>query len=377
LEVPLAAILSRETGLLYSRLRPLLEDSVLGQDNFMALVLLLMFESDQADSHWAPFLAMIPTTFDTPLFWEDEHLQMIEGSPLFSETLDLKRMLLRAHEREIISLKPKFPVLQGVDFSLNKFLWAVSTVWNRAYWLDKDDTMPGIVPMADMMNHSSQRGLSSSAYGMADYGFDSNSQCFLVTSCYVYVPGDEVFTSYGHKNNDALLADYGFLLTKFYDSADRFTLSVSDATYHYPLHNALASIQRICEWLKLSGLNFDDLHKSSLKVCPSNPLQLLAFCRLLQMHPDQLELFTDQNSADLLAEPPVQDADTELSALRECIRLCLLQPLVSTIQEPPTQPSSYRAQLAHSYAQWYRQSWETCLQKLRRWKDAIELCLTE
>jgi len=376
LEIPHAAILSRETGLVYSRLRPLLENSALGQDTFMGLVLLLMFESEQADSYWSPFLAMMPSDFDTPLFWSDEHLSIIEGTPLYSETVELKRMLLRAHEKEIIALKPKFPdILTGVNFSLDKFLWAVSTVWNRAYWLDEDDTLPGIVPMADMMNHSGDKGLSLKAYGKADYRFDATSQCFIVTSCYVYLPGDEVFTSYGHKDNDSLLADYGFILAKLSGSADRFTISISDATYRSIQTPVLEKLRLICDWLKLAGPNFDDISHSKLKICPSNPLQLLALCRLLQMEPEQLDFFSERNAMDLMAEPPIQSAEAELAALRECLRLCLKQPLASTLQESLPWTPTGRAQLAHSYSQWYCQSLETCSKKIQYWIDVLEHCV--
>lgn len=336
----------------------------------MALVLLLMFESEQADSHWAPFLAMIPLSFDTPLFWDDAQLGKIQGTPLHSETVGLKRILLAAHEREVLALKPMFPVLQGVDFSLDKFLWAVSTVWNRAYWLDDEDTLPGIVPMADMMNHSASRGLAQKSYGLADYHFDSASQCFKVTSCYVYVPGDEVFTSYGHKDNDSLLADYGFLLENLSGSSDRFTLLLLDT----PAPTApLDRIRQICIWLKLNGLNFDDPSLSKLKVCPSNPIQLLAYVRLLQLPSGLLDSFTEENSADLLAEPPIQDTDTELRLLQDCIRICLHQPLKSAIHETPTESLDRRSQLASNYMQWYRKSLDMCLQKLLSWRDMIEI----
>ena len=40
------------------------------------------------------------------------------------------------------------------------FFWALMLIYSRGYWLDADDNVPAIVPLADMMNHdTSDHGL--------------------------------------------------------------------------------------------------------------------------------------------------------------------------------------------------------------------------
>jgi hypothetical protein len=376
LAIPFDIILSRETGLLRSPMRCVLEDTEYGRDSFTGLVLLLMFETQNPDSFWRQFLALLPSQFDTPLFWSDNDLEILQPTPMYSEMVYLKEFLQLSYQKYVFPWISQFSILKGVDFSFDRFLWAISTVWNRAYWIDQDDTLPGIVPLADMLNHSPHPGLAPHiGYGKCHYQFDSRSTCFTVISCDVVPPGQEVFTTYGHKDNENLLSDYGFVLD-LPPSEDHFTLDLSFLVDRIP--TSTAALEQIATWLKLSLFLPSPTASTSrsvppkLKVTPYKPWELIAFCRLLTIDSTALSELTHSSSHQYAILTPFLEPQDEKSALLMAKGVCLAQSLMATLPGVKPQDSSRQALIAHSFVLWYRGCLERTVSIISTYLDSLE-----
>lgn len=289
---------------------------------------MLMAEMRNLKSYWAPFLKLLPKEFDTPIFWCDVDLELIRSTPLFHGTIQLKQMLSNFFAKDILPLTQKYQELFGAEpISFELFRWAISTVWNRAYWLDVNDTLPGIVPLADMMNHSPMKGMATHVSGMADYRFHDEQNAFVVTSCYHYQVREEVFTSYGHKDNMSLLGDYGFVLDNLEGSkANVIYLDVS-SLLSADLKQDVARIealQRILQWLSLPGEVLMTTDVPLLNVS-ENAAQLLALCRLLTFSLEELSLISETNAKELLGFGQFS-AEIDLQALALAIKTVQTQP---------------------------------------------------
>lgn len=47
--------------------------------NWTSLILTMMWESRQEDSLWKPYFDIMPTQFDSLMFWSEEDLKELEG----------------------------------------------------------------------------------------------------------------------------------------------------------------------------------------------------------------------------------------------------------------------------------------------------------
>jgi hypothetical protein len=329
-----------------------------------------MFEQANPTSHWTEFLKVLPTQFETPVFWRRSALEILKPTLLYQDTIKLKTMLSTIYPTEIEPLMAKYPAILEGKFNFQRFLWAISTVWNRAYWLDDHDTTPGIVPLADMMNHTHKRGVGLySSCGVADYRFYPEKQSFQVVSYANYRSGEEVFTSYGTKDNTALLSDYGFLLEDLTGAAKTVHLSLEMLPEFYPhifydeypesqehqpgtelsssseentstsAHDqppvqlpprlVIEYVNEILGWLKIGPLDQRQPRNSKLVVCCQGfPWQLVALLRICNLPKDVLAIVTKENAPELKEEEGF-DQEIEKSALVSAVAICQAQPLFS------------------------------------------------
>lgn len=350
MDIPEEAIVCRRNGLKRSRLAPLLEETKIGTDPFSGLILMLMFESQEAQGFWRPFFHVLPSEFDTPVFWSESVLDVIKDTPMYYETLELKTALRNIYTREILPLQAQFSaLLKDLNWSFERFCWAISTLWNRAYWIDEDSATPGIVPLADMMNHwddyihdgshdipsdethtplaapsldhaqhlsqsglndehslgslemnkenainqlppplnpsdatkshplhlliaSTKRNKTLTSRPKSDYLFDETTRSFRVISGWTFLPGDEVFTCYGRKDNETLLADYAFIIPNLDCSpSSRFSLDVSYAYAPYAYEPGYTDkFKAILEHIGVSELSLEFLAENSSKIPASS-----------------------------------------------------------------------------------------------------------
>lgn len=68
---------------------------MLGMDN-VALALMLICELLKGEqSRWHPYLAVLPETFSTPLFYTEEEMEWLRPSPTFEDALKMYRAIAR------------------------------------------------------------------------------------------------------------------------------------------------------------------------------------------------------------------------------------------------------------------------------------------
>lgn len=176
---------------------------------FMTLVLMLMAERRRGgESYWSLAIAQFPPMEFSLSEWDWCDLEPLQGTPLSFENVSKHRkQMAAAFVGAVQPLLSKFPCSYLEETpTAEDFYWALMLLYSRGYWLDADDNVPAIVPLADMMNHhTSDHGL------VADYFFNEDINCFQVVSNRSYLKGEQVFTTYGTKSNAEWLADYGFL----------------------------------------------------------------------------------------------------------------------------------------------------------------------
>eukprot|EP00457_Paulinella_chromatophora_P008488 gb/GEZN01008523.1/.p1 GENE.gb/GEZN01008523.1/~~gb/GEZN01008523.1/.p1 ORF type:complete len:414 (-),score=18.18 gb/GEZN01008523.1/:123-1364(-) len=141
------------------------------------------------------WLDTLPHTCQNPTCWPDSELRKV-FNPTTSNSIIKSRKLY-----ETVAIR--------LGINATEYLISVSVV-NTRYW--NDPTMkfvPTMVPFADMVNHPPAD--KSGVY--ATFASRSLAGCYLKHDGKTAQPGDEVYCSYGKKNNGQLLRNYGFTLS--------------------------------------------------------------------------------------------------------------------------------------------------------------------
>jgi histone-lysine N-methyltransferase SETD3 len=167
------------------------------------LAVMLLQEKLNPNSFWKPFIDILPPNYnDFPQFYNNEELKQLSGSFI----LDMIKSRNLNLEQEFNELLLAIPIF-GKKITLKDYVWAriaiVSRVFNIAY--DDNKTTQGIVPMADMLNHSKEPGTK--------WSFVPNEDAFIISSDKFLIKDKEVFDTYGAKCNSRYLVNYGFTLS--------------------------------------------------------------------------------------------------------------------------------------------------------------------
>lgn len=146
-------------------------------DSWGSLILVLLYEFLRGDSsRWKPYFDVLPTSFDTPIFWNDEELKELEGTSLTagkigkneSDTMLRQKIIPVVLENPAI-FYPDGARQLGEDELLDLAHRVGSTIMAYAFDLENEDdqpeegedgwvedregqTMLGMVPMADTLN---------------------------------------------------------------------------------------------------------------------------------------------------------------------------------------------------------------------------------
>ncbi|KAK4239554.1 ribosomal lysine N-methyltransferase [Achaetomium macrosporum] len=202
------------------------------QDSWTLLILIMIYEHLQGDaSRWKPYLDILPSSFDTPMFWSSTELSELQASALVGkigrteadQMIQTKILpIIRAHEDVFFG-----PHSQQLDDAqlLELAHRFGSTIMAYAFDLEKDDdekdaegqeeddewvedkegkTMLGMVPMADLLN--------------ADAEFNAHinhaEEALTATALRKIKAGEEILNYYGPLPNGELLRRYGYVTPK-------------------------------------------------------------------------------------------------------------------------------------------------------------------
>jgi len=183
--IPRNAIINVETsalatllpGVFDGTLTHATDDEAEPLDPWASLILVMLREYLQGDlSYWKPYIDILPTVFDTPIFWSESELEELKGTVLTPEKIgkDESDEMLRSRVIPVINQNPTAFYPEGAVQLSEEDLLALahrigSTIMSYAFDLDDDKeesdneeegwvedreglTMLGMVPMADILN---------------------------------------------------------------------------------------------------------------------------------------------------------------------------------------------------------------------------------
>ncbi|KAK0609598.1 hypothetical protein B0T17DRAFT_546640 [Bombardia bombarda] len=213
------------------------------QDPWTTLILILIYEHLRGPlSPWAPYLSILPTAFNTPMFWGPSDLAELQASALVAkigqadaDAMIRTNILSVIQARQDVFFPPTTSAYTGAakpsDEQLLQLAHRVgSAIMAYAFDLEKDEDeeeddsdeedegedgwkedtktgfkgMMGMVPMADMLN--------------ADAEFNAHinhgEATLVATSLRPIKAGDEVLNYYGPLSSGELLRRYGYVTEK-------------------------------------------------------------------------------------------------------------------------------------------------------------------
>ncbi|KAJ4251929.1 Ribosomal lysine N-methyltransferase 4 [Fusarium torreyae] len=228
--IPRKGIINTETSELPKKLPDVFdldkpdEDDAPGLDSWSSLILVMMYEYLQREkSQWKPYFDVLPSSFDTPMFWNDNELDQLQAS-------HMRHKIGKADAEEMFT-KTLLPIIRknagifGADNKNDVELIEIahrmgSTIMAYAFDLENDEeeeeeadgwvedrdgkSMMGMVPMADILN--------------ADAEFNAHvnheEDSLTVTSLRPIKAGEEILNYYGPHPNSELLRRYGYVTEK-------------------------------------------------------------------------------------------------------------------------------------------------------------------
>lgn len=201
------------------------EDGSDSQDSWTRLILVMMYEYFQGEaSQWKPYLDILPTTFNTPMFWTTAELAELQASSVVSRigAAEADNMIaakiipaIRANEdiffpagvrqsdEELTSMARNLgSTIMAYAFDLEKDSDSDDEAEEDEWVEDRDGkTELGMVPMADVLN--------------ADADFNAHishgADALTATSLRKIRAGEEVLNYYGPLGNGELLRRYGYV----------------------------------------------------------------------------------------------------------------------------------------------------------------------
>lgn len=178
------------------------EDEIEESDSegpWLSLILILIYEYLQGDqSRWKPYFDVLPAEFGTPMFWPEEDIQELQASSLRSKIgrEDADAMLTtkilpivkvhenvfyrdgspRLGEEDLLKLAHCMgSLIMAYAFDLDKENEneEEETEAEDGWVEDKDNTMLGMVPMADILNSDAEFNVGTKMLPTRS-GYDTN-----------------------------------------------------------------------------------------------------------------------------------------------------------------------------------------------------------
>ncbi|KAB2576473.1 putative set domain-containing protein [Lasiodiplodia theobromae] len=231
--IPRSAVLSAANSSLSTTLPQIFEEL----DPWGSLIVTMIYEYLRGDaSPWKPYFDVLPTDFDTLMFWSDDELAELQASAvlqkigkdsaneLFNGTVI---PLLRRHadvffpdpasaqgvtEDQLLALAHRMgSTIMAYAFDIEPDQ-ATKEVDEEGYASEEEDeALPkGMVPLADMLNADADRNNARLHYG---------PDVLTMEAIADIKAGDEIFNDYGPLPRSDLVRRYGYC-TPFYEQYD-------------------------------------------------------------------------------------------------------------------------------------------------------------
>jgi histone-lysine N-methyltransferase SETD3 len=253
--VPLSHIITLEMAKLAPVGRKMIEhDLDLLSPKHCFLTTFILQEQRKEKSFWRPYLNILPQSFSNfPVFYNDEELEMLAGSP-FLDLVNEKKADIAEDYENICRADSSFR-----QFSLEEFTKTRMAVSSRIFSIEvQGKVTDAFVPLADMLNHRRPR--------QTNWTYDDSKGGFIVEAVEDIEKGEQVMDSYGQKCNSRFLLNYGFIVD--HNDANEFPFVVK-LKNDYPYFNLKSTHAR--ERVKVFKMKAEVAHQSFL--------ELLAFIR--------------------------------------------------------------------------------------------------
>ena len=245
--IPRSLLLHLETSSITKRLRCPLPDF----DPWLPLILTIIYELLRAEnSLWSSYLHLLPTSFETLMFWSDEELAQLRGSAVINKIG--KDAAEDAWRQTIIPIMLEHPEIfptsnHSTEEKINELVHlahrAGSLIMAYAFDIDKEDTdevagensdaesslvsdneddltFKCMVPFADLLNADADRN-NARLFQEDDY--------LIMKATTLIKAGEEIFNDYGPLPRSDLLRMYGYI-TPNYAQYDVVELAQEDIT---------------------------------------------------------------------------------------------------------------------------------------------------
>ncbi|USP75710.1 hypothetical protein yc1106_02984 [Curvularia clavata] len=232
--IPRASILSVENSILSTEI-PATTFALLGP--WLSLILVMLYEYHNGSaSNWAPYFAVLPTDFDTLMFWTEEELAELQASavlnkigkeganeafteqllPVIEEFADVifsgderakdKAKEMRAPEN--LELMHKMgSLIMAYAFDVEPAISDKEVDEEGFVEEEEDDALPkGMVPLADMLNADADRCNARLFY---------ERDVLEMKALKPIQAGEEMFNDYGPLPRSDLLRRYGYVTNNY------------------------------------------------------------------------------------------------------------------------------------------------------------------
>ncbi|KAF2484775.1 hypothetical protein BDY17DRAFT_237332, partial [Neohortaea acidophila] len=225
--VPRSTILTSGTSDLPSDIRAASPD-----DPWLSLILAMIYEYQHgAESRWKPYFDVLPTQFNTLMYWTDDELELLQGSAVVSkigkdkatETFRTTILpIIRQYEANfacthlsdghLLDLCHRMgSSIMAYAFDLESSTNTTSTRNEEDGWEEDSDTedtlLPkGMVPLADMLNADADRNNAKLFYE------DDN---VVMKTIKPVRKGEELFNDYGPLPRADVLRRYGYITDNY------------------------------------------------------------------------------------------------------------------------------------------------------------------
>ncbi|XP_008398366.1 actin-histidine N-methyltransferase [Poecilia reticulata] len=253
-----------------------------GQDRIMqamgnvTLALHLLCERASPSSFWLPYIRSLPQEYDTPLYYQQDDVQLLLGTQAVQDVLSQYKNTARqyAYFYKLVQTHPAASKLPLKDsFTFDDYRWAVSSVMTRQNQIPTEDgsrVTLALIPLWDMCNHTN--GLITTGYNLED----DRCECVALQD---YKENEQIYIFYGTRSNAEFVIHNGFFFQDNAHDRVKIKLGVSKSERLYAMKAevlARAGIPASCVFA---------LH------CNEPPIsaQLLAFLRVFCMTEEELK----------------------------------------------------------------------------------------
>ena len=273
----------------------------------------ILFEKN--NPKWKFYFDLLPKDFSNfPIFYTDDELQYLKGSPFLNQILDKKSDM----KKDYLKLCEYIPLFN--QFTFDQFMEARMIISSRIFGISINNNKTDVlVPYADLLNHKRPR--------QTQWYYDDKINSFVIQATEDILIGKEIFDSYGKKTNGRFLLNYGFAVENN-DSAE-YVLNVifNDC---YPLYDIKKQYLKNEKKIKIFYLNIN-LYESQI-------IELLSFLRFCMFDGDINDLLKlthcndknfiytyDSNIFGFGYIPPV-NIEIEINVLKK-LKILLIQAL--------------------------------------------------